>query len=46
MQDNYNEQYEAPEIFELGEASEVTLGCTCSGCDCEGGKKSSSGEIT
>jgi hypothetical protein len=27
--------YEAPEILELGEAEDVTLGCCCGGCcDC------------
>lgn len=35
-------QYEAPEVAELGNAAELTLGCSCSGCDCAGGKKSSS----
>jgi hypothetical protein len=29
------EQYEAPELFELGQAREVTLGCSCEcSCDC------------
>ena len=33
-------KYEAPEIVELGDAADLTLGCSCSGCDCGGGKKS------
>lgn len=37
--------YEAPEIFELGAAEEMTLGCTCSSCDCCCGKLSSGSEI-
>jgi hypothetical protein len=36
-------KYETPEIVELGEASDLILGCTCSGCDCGGGKLSKQG---
>lgn len=32
--------YEAPEILEIGLAEEVILSCSCSGCDCGGGKMS------
>lgn len=34
-------KYEAPEIVELGKAEELILSCSCSGCDCGGGKQSS-----
>lgn len=40
-----NEPYEAPEIFELGEASEVTLGCQAGACDCTEGKQGISVEL-
>lgn len=37
--------YETPEVFELGEAEVVTLGCTCTNCDCCCGKESGGGPI-
>lgn len=36
--------YEAPEVFELGNAEELTLSCSCGcTCDCCGGYKSGCG---
>lgn len=31
-------RYESPELFELGNAEDVTLGCGCDHCDCGEGK--------
>lgn len=40
-----HDTYETPEVFELGEADELTLSCSCSGCDCCCGKNKSSVDV-
>lgn len=42
---DHDDLYEAPEVFELGDASEVTLGnCDCD-CDCNDGKQKKEGQL-
>jgi hypothetical protein len=38
-------RYETPEVFEIGAAEELTLGCCCGCCcDCECGYRCGGGE--